>query len=338
MALISILTSAHNEERHLEGTIANVLAQTLREWEWIVVDDGSSDGTWEILGRWAERESRLRPLRNESREGLSRSLNKAILSSQGIYIARLDADDLCRPDRLARQRHFLDQNPKVGVVGSFNHVIDEGGRVLETWRFQHTPEEIHYTLQFQNCLCHSSVMMRRGLLEEIGGYREELPAAQDYELWLRASRRTALYKIPEPLVSWRMRPGGVSLARQEEQTNVAREISLSNLSRIVGQEVTSSFLATVLGRETPASWEEGEAFLDLLGRVHEGIVDCAPDGVDRGRLRRLCRGRATVLEMGLMWRRGGTDRCLRFPLKAMAHPELLPELRRYLRKASWTLG
>lgn len=335
--MVSIVTSARNEERHLEGTIVNVLGQTLKEWEWIIVDDGSSDGTWEILNRWAEREERLILFRNDSTEGLGRSLNKAIRASRGRYIARMDADDLCRPDRLERQCLFLDQNPRVGLVGSFNHVMDEDGRVLETWRFQRTPEEIHYTLQFQNCLCHSSVMLRRGLLEKIGLYREDLPAAQDYELWLRVSHRSALYKIPEPLVSWRLRHGGVSMARREEQAAVAQEIALNNLSGLLGEEVPSLFLATVLGRGTPLSREQRQAFFGLLRRVHDGIVGCAPDGVDRERLLRLCRGRATVLEMGLLWRAGGSDRCLRLPLLATARPSLLPELRRYLRKAAWRL-
>lgn len=337
MAMVSIITSAQNEEKYLEATIINVLRQTMDRWEWVIVDDGSTDGTWGILSHWAEKDKRLSPLRNDRKDGLSRSLNKAIEVSRGRYIARMDADDLCRPDRLARQSLFLDLNPQVGVVGSFNHVVDEKGRVLETWRFQQTPEEIYYTLHFQNCLCHSSVMLRRDLLEEIGAYREDLTAAQDYDLWLRASRKTALYKIPEALVSWRLRREGVSVARQEEQSRAAKEIALSNLSRLLGEEVPAFFLATVLGRNTPSSEEERKAFFSLLGRVHEEIVDRAPDGVDRKLLHRLCLKRASILEMGLLWRAGGSERCIRLPRLAVAHPRLLPEVRRYLRKATWTL-
>ncbi|MGQ9652432.1 MAG: glycosyltransferase [Thermodesulfobacteriota bacterium] len=338
MALVSIVTSARNEERHLQGTIVNVLGQTLKEWEWIIVDDGSSDGTWEVLNRWAEREERLILFRNDSTEGLGRSLNKAIRASRGRYIARMDADDLCRPDRLERQCLFLDQNPQVGLVGSFNHVMDEGGRVLDTWRFQHTPEEIHYTLQFQNCLCHSSVMLRRRLLEEIGLYREDLPAAQDYELWLRVSHRSALYKIPEPLVSWRLRPGGISMARRDEQAAVAQEIALNNLSGLLGEPLPPRFLRTVLGRETHLTSEEREAFLVLLERLHAGIVRGAPQGVDVDRLRHLCRGRSKVLEIGLMWHGRTRDRYLHFPTQALGHLRLLPDVWRYLRKGSWSLG
>lgn len=338
MVSVSIITSAHNEQEHLEAAISSVLRQTLRDWEWVIVDDGSTDGTWEILARWAEREGRIRLLRNERREGLSRSLNKAISASSGPYLARMDADDLCRPDRLRRQWGFLEKNPSVGVVGSFNHVLDPEGKVLETWRFQHTPEEIHYTLQFQNCLCHSSVMLRRELLEDVGLYREDLTAAQDYDLWLRASHRTALYKIPEPLVSWRLRPGGVSVERRGEQTRLARQIALANLGRLVGEEVPPGFLATVLGREIPRGAEERSAFFGLLERVHRAMTGSAPQGVDRERLAGLCRHRTRVLEMAFLWRGGPRERYLGFASRAILQPRLLAEVRHHLRRAKWTLG
>jgi glycosyltransferase involved in cell wall biosynthesis len=337
MVWVSIVSGVRNEQEHLERAIRSILQQSFQDWEWIIVDDASTDGTWSLLAEWAERDSRFKIIRSETGLGLSRALNRAVNVSGGKYVARMDADDLCHPMRLAKQLRYLDEHPEVGLVGSYNHVIDGEGRVIETWRFQHTPEEIYYTLQFQNCLCHSSVMFGRDLFLELEGYREDLSVAQDYDLWLRMSHRVAIYKIPEPLVDWRKRSWGISLAKKEEQTKVVRAIALKNLKNLVGHDVPLFYLLVILGNEQRLPVGEHQAFIDLLKRIQEKILLLAPSGVNRKRLDGLCRDRLHILKMGLLWSTGKGDRFFRaFPL-LLRHIRLAAPFFYYLRTKHWTL-
>ncbi len=337
MVRVSILTSAYNEQEHLEPAIRSILQQSFQDWEWLIVDDASTDGTPEILARWASKDSRLHTLRNETSQGLGRSLNRAAGVSRGPYVARMDANDLCHPARFAKQVRYLDENPQVGLVGSYNHVIDGNGKIIQTWRFQHTPEEIYYTLQFQNCLCHSSVMFRKDLFIELGGYQEELSVAQDYDLWLRMSHRAAMFKIPKPLVNWRKRSFGISLAKQEEQAKAAHAIALENLKRLVGQDVPLSSLLAVIGIESRLPREDQPAFFDLLTRIQQRLVSLAPQGVSRERLTALCCDRMRVLQMGLLWTTGKGIHTFRLLPLLIGHLRLIFPLLYYLRTRHWSL-
>jgi hypothetical protein len=180
-------------------------------------------------------------------------------------------------------------------------------------------------------------MFRRELLLELGGYREDLPVAQDYDLWLRMSHRAAMYKIPEPLVNWRKRSRGISLARQEEQAKWVHSIALKNLKELAGQDVPISCLLAVIGTEPGLPREDHQAFFDLLTRVQKRLVLLAPQGVSRERLIGLCRDRMKVLQMGLLWSTSKGSRLFRLLPLLLRHIRLAVPLFYYLRKKKWTL-
>ena len=211
---VSVLMPVHDGAPWVHDAVESILTQTLEDLELIVVDDGSTDATPEILA--GARDPRLRVERRE-RAGLTRSLNVALGLARSALIARLDADDVALPERLERQRAFLDAHAEVGLLGTGAREVDEAGRTAREVRPPADDRAIRRALIRRNPFVHSSVMMRRSVLERVGGYDEALPVAQDYDLWMRMSRLTRLANLPEPLVVRRLPPGRVSAVRDDER-------------------------------------------------------------------------------------------------------------------------
>ena len=207
---VSVLMGVHDGEPWVREAIASVLAQTAPDLELIVVDDGSTDGTPATLA--AIRDPRLVVVR-QARQGLTRALNRALRLARAPLLARLDADDLALPERLARQREFLDAHPEVGLLGTAAREVDAAGREVGVVVPPADDAGIRHALIRGNPFVHSSVMLRRRVLDEGQGYDERLTVAQDYDLWMRLSRVTRLANLAEPLVVRRLLPGRVSLAR-----------------------------------------------------------------------------------------------------------------------------
>ncbi|MBI4253465.1 MAG: glycosyltransferase, partial [Candidatus Rokubacteria bacterium] len=207
---VSVLMSVHNGAPWVRDAVESVLTQTFQNLELIVIDDGSTDATPEILARVSD--PRLRVERRPP-GGITRSLNVALGFARSALIARLDADDLALPERLERQRAFLAAHAEVGLLGTGAREVDEAGRTAREIRPPADDRAIRRALIRRNPFVHSSVMMRRSVLERVGGYDEALPVAQDYDLWMRMSRLTRLANLPEPLVVRRLLPGRVSAVR-----------------------------------------------------------------------------------------------------------------------------
>ena len=210
--LVSVLLPVYNSGETLGRTMETLAAQSLDDFEIVAVDDGSEDGSGEILRAWAGREPRLRPV-PEPHRGLVETLNRGIGLCRGRFIARMDADDLAHPQRLEKQAQVLFKDPRVGVVGSLVEMfprdqVGEGFRQYQTWlNSLVSHEEIAREIFVESPIVHPSAMVRRQELIDLGGYRE-FGWAEDYDLWLRyfsAGRRFA--KVPEVLLQWREHPG-----------------------------------------------------------------------------------------------------------------------------------
>ena len=214
MPRVSVLMSVRNGERWVGEAVDSILGQTFDDLEFIVVDDGSTDSTGAILE--ARKDPRLRVI-HQPPSGLTTSLNRAWRLSGAALLARMDADDVAHPDRLARQVTFLDAHPEVGLLGTGCHEISESREVIGVIVPPEDDAAIRRVLIRKNPFVHSSVMLRRAALEAAGGYDESLPVAQDYDLWLRMSRLTRMANLPEPLVKRRLTPGRVSSARDTDR-------------------------------------------------------------------------------------------------------------------------
>jgi glycosyltransferase involved in cell wall biosynthesis len=198
---VSVVMAAYDAERFLREAIESILDQTYRDFELLVVDDGSADGTREIVRSYED--PRIRLVENGRNLGLARSLNRGIALARGRYLARLDADDVAEPERLARQVAFLDRRPEVGLLGSRFVQIDEAGRETARCWVPTDGTEIRWTLLFLNAFAHSAVMIRRSALERVGGYDEGLVYAMDYDLWCRIAERMPVANLEECLLRWR---------------------------------------------------------------------------------------------------------------------------------------
>jgi glycosyltransferase involved in cell wall biosynthesis len=206
---VSVLMPVRDGERWLAPAVDGILAQTLTAFELIVVDDGSQDATPALLDGYARRDARVRVIRL-GREGLVAALNRGIAEARAPLIARLDADDMALPERLARQAQAFAERPALGLLGSWAEIVDASGAPCGRL----TPPPDHAALvrllRRTNPFVHSSVMMRTDLVRDLGGYRRAFEAAEDYDLWLRVSERAEIGNLAECLVRYRRHAANVT--------------------------------------------------------------------------------------------------------------------------------
>ena len=204
----------HNGAPWVREAATSVLAQTLADLELIVIDDGSTDATPEVLA--SIRDPRLRVDR-QARQGLTLALNRALELARAPLLARLDADDVALPERLARQSRFLEAHPDVGLLGTGAREVDVSGRQVAVVRPPVDDATLRRALIRANPFVHSSVVVRRAAVDRAGGYDPSFPVAQDYDLWMRLAAVTRLANLPEPLVIRRLAPGRVSAVRDDDR-------------------------------------------------------------------------------------------------------------------------
>jgi glycosyltransferase involved in cell wall biosynthesis len=203
-----------NGAPQVRDAVESVLAQTAADLELIVVDDDSTDATPGILTSF--RDPRLR-LERRARGGLTSALNAALRLARAPLVARLDADDAALPERLERQLAYLRAHPEVGLLGTAAREVDSSGREVAIVRPPTSDVEIRRALIRRNPFVHSSVVMRRAVVEQVGGYDEAFAVAQDYDLWMRMSVVTRMANLADPLVVRRLLPGRISAARDSER-------------------------------------------------------------------------------------------------------------------------
>jgi len=233
MAKVTVLLSVYNGEKYLRHAVESILSQTFADFEFIILDDGSTDGTWNMLSGYSDR--RIKLVRNEVNIGLTKSLNRGLALACGEYIARMDADDVSLPTRLAIQTQFLDANPDVGVLASNIENINSQGDVTLTRKLDCHPDLVKwYELFYNHVAGHSRVMFRASLTREVGGYDDTLTTAQDYDLWSRMAQRTHLVILPDVLHQARIHEGNMSFARFEHQQLNAHVIAYRNLDDLMG--------------------------------------------------------------------------------------------------------
>ncbi len=221
---VSVVMPVHNCDRYVRDSVESIRAQTLEDWELVIVDDGSRDRSWEILGEIAGLEPRIRLVRNEENEGLMRALNRGLEEARAPYVARQDGDDLSIPTRLERQVRYLDAHPDVGIVGSAYVAIDEKGQQTRVQRLPCSHTGIRWRLLFDSAFCHTSVM-----------FRAELPSGEavrytsfyceDYDLWTRIVAQCRAANLEDALVSYREHADTHTVRCDHEQTTRRTAIS-----------------------------------------------------------------------------------------------------------------
>jgi glycosyltransferase involved in cell wall biosynthesis len=195
---LSVVMPVCNARRFLDDAVGSVLAQTFADFEFVVFDDASEDGTAGALREWARRDRRIRLVGSPRRLGLSGSSNAAVRAARAPLVARMDADDVAHPERLARQLAVMRARPEVVLAGTLCEGIDAAGRRVrprDRWRLVRASLYPPFP--------HGSAVFRRAAFEEVGGYREDCAGWEDQDLFLRLSRRGPVVVLPEPLYLYR---------------------------------------------------------------------------------------------------------------------------------------
>lgn len=223
MPRISVVMPLYNAEPFLGSAIESILAQTFGNFEFIIVDDGSTDASAVVVRRYAKSEARIRFMQQEN-AGVTAALQMGCRASTGELIARMDADDVAMPTRFVDQLGALEGDPTLAAVGSFYERIDADGDLISVAEWPTNHEEIDQALlQGRGGLPHPTAMIRRQTLEQVGGYRSQYPVAQDKDLWLRLTEVGRLANLPVPLLQYREHTGAVSTTKQREQQRCVDE-------------------------------------------------------------------------------------------------------------------
>lgn len=228
MPNISIIMSTYNDENYLSESIDSILSQSFEDFEFIIINDGSTDGTQMIIDEYAEKDCRIVSIYHENL-GLTKSLNKGLKIASGEFIARQDSDDISHPDRIKRQYEFMEANTQTFVCFCWTKVIDELGDEIGEIRFSTKPERIKKTLKKgKNIYTHGSAMFRKKQILDLGGYSSEFKISQDFDLWLRLlNNNVQLGAVDSVLYNWRLNPNSISLMKSDEQRKSGM-ISLQN--------------------------------------------------------------------------------------------------------------
>jgi glycosyltransferase involved in cell wall biosynthesis len=268
---VSVIMPVRNGLPFLRAALDSLYAQTFGEFEIIVVDDGSTDNTWDALRD--ERDVRLRLAQSGGR-GLGAALNHGLRLSRGEYIARQDADDESTAERLAIQTAWLDAHRDVAVLATCAEFMDADGRDVDnewtrTIREQQdvatTPEELRALLPLTCGICHGSVLMRASAIRRIGGYREDYVPAEDYDLWLRLLPASRIAKLSDRLYRYRVHGDQSSAARRAAQLERVISAKLEYLRRTYALPHPARMAIADLTRGTQAYTDAAARFgFDLV--------------------------------------------------------------------------
>ncbi len=232
--LVSVLITVYNDEKNIAKAIESILNQTFRDFEIVIVNDGSTDYTQSILNGYRERYSNIKVV-NQANAGTADAANTGLSYCSGKYIARLDSDDISYPYRLQEEVSFLETNPLIGLVGGGCDIIDESGRPIGSRNIQTSNP---YKTLIKRCIYQQSdVMFRKEVLDKISGepvYRGKFKGAEDYDLWLRISEVAGIAKIDRILGAWKLNNGGYTLSRKQEQLEAINELRKMAVARRKG--------------------------------------------------------------------------------------------------------
>lgn len=269
---VSVLMAVYEGERYLDEAIQSVLNQTFHDFEFIIINDGSTDGTAQIIERHRREDRRIRTF-EQSNCGLVTALNRGLELASGEFVARMDADDISLPERIAAQVTFMDSHQEVGICGTWIETIGTPRGAIQ--RYPTDDATIRSWLLFESVLAHPSIVMRRELLIRTGlSYDAGYVHAEDYDLWVRAAGHTALANIPDVLLRYRLHPQQIVRRHEAKKLASAQRVRLAQLARL-GIRPTDEELAlhqalsTWQFHATPDFIDASLAWLDKLKAAND---------------------------------------------------------------------
>jgi glycosyltransferase involved in cell wall biosynthesis len=264
---ITVLMPVYNDEKFVRYSIESILNQTFQNYEFIIINDASTDGTLDILNEYKKQDHRIIVESNKDNLRVPRTLNKGLNLARGKYIARIDSDDISGKKRFEKQVLFLENNKGFGMVGSYAEVIDEEDKTIDFLHEYSEPEFIFYTLSFWNCFVTSSVMFEKKLAIESGGFDPNFDRTEDYEMWYKISRLKKVYIIPEYLSKYRKNKSGVTAKYSAEQLRNAENIP------IMKTKISKELLKYLKSEKIPSAFGEKLDLIFQLRKANRRILN-----------------------------------------------------------------
>ncbi len=267
---VTVLMPVYNGEKYLQEAIESILNQTFTDFELIIINDGSTDSTLDIIMSY--KDPRIRLVQNESNLKLIVSLNKGIGLANGMYIARMDSDDVSLPQRLEKQVAFMDSHPEVGVCGTGIRTIDLNGEIIGEYLFPSSHNVIKWRLFFDSPIVHPSTIMRRELLVQIGGYDIYSEYVEDYDLWIRLSKITKLANLQESLLLLRKHGTNITKIKLKEHLiNCARTDHLW-ISEFLGENVSEKVVEQIFIQSKESKKVDKDELEKLIKKLYYSFI------------------------------------------------------------------
>ena len=291
---VTVLMPVFNREEYLKEAIESILGQTYRDFEFIIIDDGSKDRSLEIIKSF--KDERIKTLINQKNLGISASLNRGLEIARGAYVAGMHSDDISLPQRLEKQVRFMDRNPEIGVCGTWLEFFGERGGTL---KHPSDPEEIKAGMLFYPFICHAAVILRRETFKRFNlSYDTEYKCTEDYELWTRAIRHFNFSNIQDALYKYRIHFSQISNLHKDTQMAEIAKIRLKQL-RDLGLEPTEEELAIHNAIRNSWMWvsEALKSNLDFAQRAEKWFYKI----IQVNRKNKIYEEKALLNTLGTMW-------------------------------------
>jgi glycosyltransferase involved in cell wall biosynthesis len=276
----------YNTEKYLKETFEGIINQTFEDFELIVINDGSTDSSYNIISEYEKKDNRVKVISRENR-GIVYSLNEGIDLSCGTYIARIDSDDVCILNRFELQINFLENNQDYGLVCSTMLVIDEFSKeIKKLWKDDDmylAQEELFYQFFFGNAICQSSVIFRKDIFKMVGGYSNKFSVSEDYFLWSKIILISKIHKFREPLVKWRLHKSSVSFNKEgansiRSNDSEIRKIYFNNIFLSFPDEYLEAILNSTYSR---FSFFDYQKIKKNLAHFKKKLILLVPKHIDK---------------------------------------------------------
>jgi hypothetical protein len=267
--LVSVVLPVLNGADTIGAAVESVLGQTLTDLELIVIDDGSTDDTAAVLA--GIHDERLRVSTHPECRGLTASLRAGVEMATSGLIARMDADDVACPDRLALEYGLFRASPQVGLVATAYSVVDDGGTAVKFVGVPPDHASVALWLLFGCCLAHPTVMFRRDIYRLVGGYREDEFPADDYGLWLRMVDVTLVATVPSAQLMYRPSRAGISAVSADGMRKRALELAAGAIERATTRRPPPRIVAGLTGLGPPLGCDDCDEALDVALRAYKMV-------------------------------------------------------------------
>lgn len=273
--LISVVLPVYNAGNYLKEAIASILKQNYLNYEFIIINDGSTDNSEEVILSFND--NRIKYVYQENK-GLGGTLNVGLSLCVGKYIARQDQDDISYPDRFKKQVEFLEKNPKIALLGTHAKIVTENATKISYHRHAASPANLKFDLLFDNPFVHSSVMFRKSAIEANGFYNEDRNLYEDYDLWSRLSYSNEVANLSEVLVEYRHHDKGLSKNFTNFKEYALYNQGIKNIEKLLGtkDDALLDLVALYHWKEEMYKGTSVKKLTEALALISEKIIETYP--------------------------------------------------------------